>query len=158
MNNKKRKDPIFNWMLFNQSIQICPMLLRVFINQGRHHQAKDYSRGHVPANEVQVYTWLDASLKELSGLVKEVNMDARRAGTVFDFAKVYPKHDHPNYRVQEIGSTVNGEKGPNDNRTLSQANFQIGDYLDIAVHPVSNGNQINRDRNANNRRQKMHRF
>lgn len=138
------------------------MLLRVFINQGRHLQSKDYSRGNVPPNEVQIYTWLDASLKELSGLVKEVNADARRPGTVFEFAKVFPRNDDPNFRVQSIGSIVNGEKGQNDNRTLGQANFQIGDYLDIAVHPPgNNGGSANRDRNMNNngsRRQKMHRF
>lgn len=33
---------------------------------------------------------MDATLKEISGLVKEVNPDARRHGTVFDFSLVYP--------------------------------------------------------------------
>ena len=36
------------------------------------------SLGNTPENEVQIYTWLDASLKELTGLIKEVNPEARR--------------------------------------------------------------------------------
>ena len=35
--------------------------------------------GDTPENEIQIYTWLDASLKELTGLIKEVNPDARRS-------------------------------------------------------------------------------
>jgi hypothetical protein len=37
--------------------QTCPLLLRVFCNTGRHHNILDYSRGNVPANELQIYTW-----------------------------------------------------------------------------------------------------
>ncbi len=34
--------------------------------------------GSTPENEIQIYTWMDASLKELTGLIKEVNPDARK--------------------------------------------------------------------------------
>jgi histone deacetylase complex subunit SAP18 len=34
--------------------------------------------GATPENEIQIYTWMDASLKELTGLIKEVNPDARK--------------------------------------------------------------------------------
>ena len=34
--------------------------------------------GRTPENEIQIYTWMDATLKELTGLIKEVNPDARR--------------------------------------------------------------------------------
>jgi hypothetical protein len=34
--------------------------------------------GATPENEIQIYTWMDASLKEITGLVKEVNPDARK--------------------------------------------------------------------------------
>jgi len=42
------------FFFFNQT---CPLLLRVFCNTGRHHNILDYSRGNVPANELQIYTW-----------------------------------------------------------------------------------------------------
>ena len=46
--------------------------------------------GQTPQNELQIYTWMDATLKELTGLIKEVNPESRRRGTYFDFAIVYP--------------------------------------------------------------------
>ena len=49
-----------------------------------------FSAGQTPQNELQIYTWMDATLKELTGLIKEVNPESRRRGTYFDFAIVYP--------------------------------------------------------------------
>ncbi|XP_013411007.1 histone deacetylase complex subunit SAP18 [Lingula anatina] len=113
----------------------CPLLLRVFCSTGRHNPVSEYSRGNTPSNELQIYTWMDATLKELTNLVKEVNPDARRKGTFFDFAVVYPDPRSPVYRTREIGSTCAGRKGADDHLTLASKRFQIGDYVDIAVTP-----------------------
>lgn len=78
---------------------------------------------------------MDATLKELSGLVKEVYPDTRRKGTFFDFALVFPDVRGPGYRMRDIGSTCSGQKGADDSKSLSQSRFQIGDYLDIAITP-----------------------
>ncbi|RWS21862.1 transcriptional co-repressor component-like protein [Leptotrombidium deliense] len=111
----------------------CPLLLRVFLSNGRHHSTNEYARGNVPSNELQIYTWMDATLKELTNLVKEVNPEARRKGTFFDFALVYPDIRMPGYRMRDVGSTCCGQKTADDSKTLSQSRFQIGDYLDIAI-------------------------
>lgn len=121
----------------------CPLLLRVFCSTGRHHPMSVYVRGQTPNNELQIYTWLDATLKELTSLVKEVNADARRKGTYFDFGIVYPEPRSPVYRLREIGSTCAGRKGADDNVTLASKNFQIGDYLDIAITPPRGGGMDN---------------
>ena len=92
-------------------------------------------RGNLPQNELQIYTWTDATLYELSSLIKEVNPDAKKKGTVFDFAIVYPDSRNPNYRMREIGMTCSGQKGLDDTKTLSQLRFSIGDYLDISITP-----------------------
>ncbi|XP_003386277.1 PREDICTED: histone deacetylase complex subunit SAP18-like, partial [Amphimedon queenslandica] len=68
----------------------CPFLLRVFCNEGRHHRLDSFMRGNVPSNELQIYTWMDCTLRELMSLVKEVNPDTRQKGTLFSFATVYP--------------------------------------------------------------------
>lgn len=115
----------------------CPLLLRVFCNTARHHPLSEYVRGNVPSNELQIYTWLDATLKELTSLVKEVNPEARRKGTFFDFAIAYPDPRRPGYRLKEIGSTCAGQKGTEDSVTLASQRFQIGDYLSIAITPPS---------------------
>lgn len=58
---------------------------------GGHHRLEDYARrGAEPKDEVQVYTWPDATLRELTDLVKEVQPAARRSTARLDFALVYP--------------------------------------------------------------------
>lgn len=58
---------------------------------GRHHRLEDYARrGQEPKGEVQIYTWPDASLRELTDLIKEVQVEARRPATKLSFAFVYP--------------------------------------------------------------------
>ncbi|KAK6187651.1 hypothetical protein SNE40_005630 [Patella caerulea] len=117
----------------------CPLLLRVFCSMGRHHNVSEFARSNTPANELQIYTWMDATLKELTSLVKEVNPDARRKGTFFDFAIVYPDPRTPTYRLREIGTTCCGRKSADDIVTLANKKFQIGDYLDIAISPPRAG-------------------
>merc|ERR1719436_1300766 len=93
-------------------------------------------KGNTPTNELQIYTWLDATLKELEGLVKEVNPEARRRGTYFDFALVYPDlRQGPRCQTRDIGTTVASNRGPDDGKTLHDVKFVIGDYIDVAITP-----------------------
>ncbi|KAJ8255814.1 hypothetical protein COCON_G00196780 [Conger conger] len=118
----------------------CPLLLRVFTtNTGRHHRWDEFARGNVPSSELQIYTWMDATLKELTSLVKEVYPDARKKGTNLGFAIVYPDPKRQGYRVKEIGSTVSGRKGTDDLMTLQSQSFKIGDYLDVTITPPNRG-------------------
>nr|XP_048291378.1 histone deacetylase complex subunit SAP18-like [Myodes glareolus] len=107
----------------------CPLLLlsQVFAtNKGHHHQMDEFSRRNVPSSELQIYTWMDATLKELTSLVKEVYPEARKKGTHFNFAIVFMDLKRPGYRVKEIGSTMSGRKGTDDSRTLQSQKFQTG--------------------------------
>lgn len=89
----------------------------------------------MPSNELQIYTWPDATLRELTALVRDVNPDTRRKGTYFDFALVFPDQFGPGYRMREIGVTCSGQRTADENLTLSQAKFTIGDYMDINITP-----------------------
>ncbi|CRK91110.1 CLUMA_CG004798, isoform A [Clunio marinus] len=125
----------------------CPLLLRVFCSTaGRHHSMSEYSHGSTPSNELQIYTWMDASLKELTSLIRDVNPDTRRKGTYFDFALVYPDPRPGTYRMREIGVTCSGQRGADDSKTLTQAKFQIGDYLDINITPANRKPEQRQDR------------
>jgi len=132
----------------------CPFLLRVFVSNSRHNPLKEYNRGATPGNELQIYTWMDASIKELTALVREVNADSRRKGTYFDVGRVYTVHnkhgagykeilrnrvDNCDFALKKIGTTVAGRRGVDDNKTLKEVGFVIGDYLDIAVSPPPSG-------------------
>ncbi|OIT40061.1 histone deacetylase complex subunit sap18, partial [Nicotiana attenuata] len=58
---------------------------------GGHHSDNDFAvRGKEPKDEVQIYTWMDAALRELTDLVKEVAPEARRRDASLSFAFVYP--------------------------------------------------------------------
>ena len=111
----------------------CPLLLRVFCQVGRHHRPEEFSSSKTPPNELQIYTWKDATLRELMSLVKEVNPEARHKGTYFDFAIIFPNMAVGGYTLKDIGTTCSGQKCPDDNVTLASKRFQIGDFLDIAI-------------------------
>lgn len=66
-------------------------------------------------------------------LIKEVNPDARKKGTTFDFATVFPNPRQAGFLLKELGSTASGRKGQADTVTLESKKFQIGDYIDVAV-------------------------
>ena len=72
-------------------------------------------------------------------LVKEVNPEARRRGTMFDFAIVFPDARRGGFIMKEIGSTVAGHKGNDDVITLQSKKFQIGDFIDVAIQPPRMG-------------------
>ncbi|KAG4076503.1 hypothetical protein HA402_005966 [Bradysia odoriphaga] len=113
----------------------CPLLLRVFCSTGRHHSTSEFGHGNVPSNELQIYTWQDATLQELTTLVRDVNPETRRKGTYFDFALVQPEQFGPGYRMRDIGVTCSGQRNADDTLTLAQAKFNIGDYMDINITP-----------------------
>uniref|UniRef100_A0A2P2M2W5 18 kDa Sin3-associated polypeptide n=1 Tax=Rhizophora mucronata TaxID=61149 RepID=A0A2P2M2W5_RHIMU len=111
----------------------CPLLLRVFTKIGGHHKAEDFAmRGKEPKDEVQIYTWKDATLHELTDLVKEVALEARRRNARLSFALVFPDK-HGRFVVRTVGMTHSVGRRPDDMKTLGELSFQIGDYLDVAI-------------------------
>lgn len=48
--------------------------------------------------------------------------------------------------MREIGVTCSGKRGADDSKTLSQAKFQIGDYLDINITPANRSKDAQKDR------------
>jgi histone deacetylase complex subunit SAP18 len=114
----------------------CPLLLRVFTKNGAHHTVEDFSiRGKVPKDEVQIYTWRDATLRELTDLVKEVAPAARKRDARLSFAFVYPDLRGRNV-IRTVGmthSTPSSRRG-DDFRSLAELNFQTGDFLDVAIY------------------------
>lgn len=115
--------------------KICPLLLRVFPKHGGHHAVEEYSvRGQEPKDEVQIYTWKDATLRELTELVKEVAPEARRRDARLSFAFIYPNRQGNNiFRV--VGSTFSSQSRTttDDEKTLHELGFQTGDFLDLAI-------------------------
>ncbi|CAI5520300.1 unnamed protein product [Closterium sp. Naga37s-1] len=113
----------------------CPLLLRVFHKHGGHHDLEAFAtRGQEPKEEVQMYTWKDATLRELTDLLKEVVPEARRREARLSFAFVYPNRQGRNVMKQAgITNSMTRRPTPDDNRTLQELGFQTGDFLDVAI-------------------------
>ncbi|KAG5538506.1 hypothetical protein RHGRI_019176 [Rhododendron griersonianum] len=105
----------------------CPLLLRVFTKIGGHHTDEDFAvRGKEPKDEVQIYTWKDATLRELTDLVKEVAPEARRRDAMLSFAFVYPDK-HGRFVVKEVGRTTsipNARRPDSGGKALAELSFQ----------------------------------
>ncbi|GLE04069.1 hypothetical protein PINS_up012980 [Pythium insidiosum] len=56
----------------------CPFLLRVFCNEGAHHRREDYENMDKQpiSNELHIYTWPDATLRELADLIQDAKPEA----------------------------------------------------------------------------------
>ena len=99
----------------------------------------------MPGNELQIYTWLDATLRELTRLITDVYPNTKSKGTTFSFAVVWPNPRQPGFIMKDIGITTIGTKGPDDNATLLSKKFVIGDYLDVSINAPRNPPPSSRD-------------
>ena len=68
----------------------CPLLIQLFVQQGRHHTSSEYGPETVPRDGISVYTWRDATLRELSEEIKERFPFARDRNACLEFSLVYP--------------------------------------------------------------------
>ncbi|XP_074263232.1 histone deacetylase complex subunit SAP18 isoform X1 [Silene latifolia] len=120
--------------VFVEREKTCPMLLRVFAKIGSHHNMEDFAvGGKEPKSEFQIYTWKDATLRELTSLVREAIPQARRRDALLSFALVYPDRNGC-FIVRRVGKTLSHcTRALDDEKTLAQLRFQIGDYLDVAI-------------------------
>ncbi|KAH8931567.1 hypothetical protein BDL97_19G029400 [Sphagnum fallax] len=103
---------------------------------GGHHTVEDFAiRGKEPKDEVQIYTWRDATLRELTDLMKEVAPAARKRDARLSFAFVYPDRRGRNV-IRNVGMTYVGStsRRGDDHRTLAELSFQTGDFLDVAIY------------------------
>jgi hypothetical protein len=88
-------------------------------------------------DEIQIYTWRDATLRELSSLIKEVYPQARHQDVRFAFRLVYADL-RGRFLGRDLGMIFNRRHGRDDDRTLESARFFIGDYVDVALFHGSN--------------------
>lgn len=110
----------------------CPLLLRVFVRNGAHHKLEEFADRNKLPPESQVYTWLDAHLRELTEILQEVYPSARNHHARLSFAFVYPDRRGRNV-MRQVGLVHASRDGPDDAKTLRSLGFQIGDYLDVAI-------------------------
>ncbi|KAG9291570.1 hypothetical protein G9A89_021989 [Geosiphon pyriformis] len=121
----------------------CPFLLRIFCQEGSHHGLDKYTIDEQPTNhEVQIYTWKDATLKEIANLIKQIKPDAQRLNARISFKLVYQDQLRNCYMFKDLGMVMNSRNTVEEDNNLDDARFVIGDFLDVAVFygmPASRG-------------------
>ncbi|KAI8082927.1 Sin3 associated polypeptide p18-domain-containing protein [Halteromyces radiatus] len=135
--------------------KVCPFLLKVYSKIGSHHKPYDYQITRQPVeDEIQLYTWKDATLGELALLLQEVVPEARHVDARIAFRLVYLDVRTGRYEHTDIGRVVNAEETPDQMKTLDDCKFLIGDFLDVAIYmgpkPMQrgNGNRFDRRRSS----------
>ncbi|CAO3607975.1 unnamed protein product [Cunninghamella echinulata] len=107
----------------------CPFLLKVY------NQYSQFQIDSVPIeDELQLYTWKDATLGELALLIQEVIPEARHIDARISFQLVFLDTGNAKYIFKQLGKVINSEETPDQNKTLEECKFYIGDYLDVAIY------------------------
>lgn len=121
----------------------CPFLLRVFYKINGNNPLSLFSGDKFPT-ELDIYTWEDANLKELTKFIH----DALK-GTVlgmYDYYKFSRIHHDENGTLlsDEIGNVVINDKrsrlNKNIKKSLKDIGFQIGDFFDINITSTNRKN------------------
>ncbi|KAG2215467.1 hypothetical protein INT45_012788 [Circinella minor] len=138
----------------------CPFLLRIFTKNNGHHAINEFQINSVPSSdELQLYTWRNATLYELAQLIQEVIPEAKHHDARIAFRLIYLDSQRAAYRSRDIGRVMNIKQNQDQSKTLDDCNFYIGDYLDVAIYigppPQRNNNNPRRTNDwgrDNNRR------
>ncbi|RUP51190.1 Sin3 associated polypeptide p18-domain-containing protein [Jimgerdemannia flammicorona] len=112
----------------------CPFLLRLFWRTGTHHRNEEFDVGKAPVqDELQIYTWKDATLHELALLLKEVQPEATRPQARISFRLVYLDNLRGRYMFKDIGVVMNSRSTAEEQKTLDDIRFVTGDFIDVCV-------------------------
>uniref|UniRef100_K3WSX0 Histone deacetylase complex subunit SAP18 n=1 Tax=Globisporangium ultimum (strain ATCC 200006 / CBS 805.95 / DAOM BR144) TaxID=431595 RepID=K3WSX0_GLOUD len=112
----------------------CPFLLRVFCSTGGPHRKEDFEKldENPIEDELHIYTWPDATLREIADLVQDSNSDARRSSARMGFSIVSQIRDG-RIVMRKVGwVNSNRRKTGDEDKTLAALRFEPGDYLDVA--------------------------
>lgn len=120
----------------------CPFLLRVFFKENDYNSLDEIGTGNFPSNrELHIYTWMDASLRELTILIKDAVEIAKKKDAILNFSLVFPDSKGKLQR-KELGSIHAYKKSQDDSKTLNQLRLTVGDHLDININ-TTGGNKSN---------------
>lgn len=151
----------------------CPFMVKMYCRINGHHRLEEFSPPRFPVeDEMIVYTWRDATLKELSTLVREVLGENDLPGGIkgtdpalkFSFNLLYPdpRRAGAHFKTKALGWTFEGgepearahQLEDSSDKTLESLRFQPGDFIDVAIYtnPAMIPKQTINSNNNNNQR------
>ncbi|KAH7491582.1 hypothetical protein PRIC1_003009 [Phytophthora ramorum] len=106
----------------------CPFLLRVFFSKGAHNRADAFEAldDKPIANELHIYTWPDATLRELADLVQDSNADAQKPNMRLSICVVSETRDG-RVLMRKVGYVNSSHRRcADDSKTLASVRFHPG--------------------------------
>jgi histone deacetylase complex subunit SAP18 len=112
----------------------CPLLIRAFVNEGRHHPLSEFVGERTPAAacELEIHGWSDTTLREIAAQVQERHEAARKRSARISISLVYPDRTG-RYVMKSLGVLAAARESSDDARTIGGEKAQPGDYLDVAI-------------------------
>ncbi|GAB64453.1 sin3 associated polypeptide p18-like protein, partial [Plasmodium cynomolgi strain B] len=112
----------------------CPFLLRLFYKlDGEYNDVEDVKlckKSGVQSNELQIYGWLDITMREIVTLVKDFYQESRKRDAHWVF-KVYSNEKKKLTFLSRVHSTKYNYR--EDNKTLLSLDYDIGDILLLSI-------------------------
>jgi hypothetical protein len=110
-------------------IETCPTLIRTFYQRNEHHTIADFVKS-LPSPELYIYTWRDATLRELAYTIVR---SAKLSDVQFvSFNMVFPDLALGGWGLRALATVDLKTAGPPDAATLESYGFQPGYYFDVA--------------------------
>ncbi|KAI9096230.1 Sin3 associated polypeptide p18-domain-containing protein [Phlyctochytrium arcticum] len=126
----------------------CPFLIRMWVNTDGEYDVAELGRNGLPeSDEYHMYTWKDATLRELASLLT-ADFDAaksRNAKISFRFISRTAAR-LCTYRTTPLGTIFNFRSSYDDTKTLSSLKFTTGDALVVSIQPAEPSRGPHRDR------------
>ncbi|KAH0787111.1 histone deacetylase complex subunit SAP18 [Histomonas meleagridis] len=110
-------------------LETCPTLIRVFYQKNAHHTIVDFVKSF-PSPELYLYTWADATLKELAYTIIQT---ARIASVhTISFKMLVPDLNEGGWIIKPLGIVDLTSTEPTDVVTLKDFGFRPGYLMDVA--------------------------
>lgn len=134
--------------------ELCPFLLRLLWKENESHELEELSEEPDPEreHEIHLYTWLNASLREILNSVKTSLPMANRKNCSVIFFHVY-QDTSGRFKKKSIATLHSVKHSKIDDITLTKIRFEIGDILEISIQttPPVGGRPSIRGRNHSSR-------
>jgi histone deacetylase complex subunit SAP18 len=121
-----------------------PFLLNLYYRQGGFHRLDDFRSHSQPREHIQIYTWRDCTLHELSILLSDALPSICPPRSRCGFRLIYAdtRYGNTRYTSKDLGAVVPSGDPTLDNvakKTLNEVSFVVGDWIDVAVYPEGHG-------------------
>jgi len=121
-----------------------PFLLNLYYRQGGFHRLDDFRSHSQPRDHIQIYTWRDCTLHELSILLSDALPAICPSRSRCGFRLIYAdtRYGNTRYTSKDLGAVVPAGDPSLDavaKKTLNEVQFVVGDWIDVAVYPEGHG-------------------